>query len=274
MEEFIMASRNISTKTTAQRLSDLISKYYAKKSDLTDISSAASAAIKSVNVSGNTVSFYTSADKSGNAVATVDFPKELFLDQTKTEFVPKFKWAEATYPGSTNPSLDNKPVMVLAVKGTEGTEETITYSFLSMSALVDTYVAKSTGKDASTTVTIADYEVEVKVNISAESGNQLTLKDDGLFVPAPEAVDLSGKVDKEEGKGLSANDFTNTMKDKLDGIAEGATKVESSETNGNIKVNGTETNVYTLPDTVLTSDDLSDYTEAELREMLGLPASD
>lgn len=30
------------------------------------------------------------------------------------------------------------------------------------------------------------------------------------------------KVDKETGKGLSANDFTNTLKTKLDGIAEGA----------------------------------------------------
>lgn len=39
-------------------------------------------------------------------------------------------------------------------------------------------------------------------------------------------VDLSGKVDKEDGKGLSANDFTNELKAKLDAIAEGATKVE------------------------------------------------
>ncbi len=34
---------------------------------------------------------------------------------------------------------------------------------------------------------------------------------------------------------------------KLDGIASGATKVESSTTNGNIKINGTETTVYTHP---------------------------
>lgn len=35
---------------------------------------------------------------------------------------------------------------------------------------------------------------------------------------------LSGKVDKEDGKGLSANDFTAAYKDKLDGIAAGANK--------------------------------------------------
>ncbi len=37
-------------------------------------------------------------------------------------------------------------------------------------------------------------------------------------------VDLSGKVDKEAGKGLSSNDYTTTEKNKLAGIAEGANK--------------------------------------------------
>ena len=36
---------------------------------------------------------------------------------------------------------------------------------------------------------------------------------------------LGNKVDVEAGKGLSANDFTNELKAKLDGIAEGATAV-------------------------------------------------
>lgn len=78
-------------------------------------------------------------------------------------------------------------------------------------------------------------------------------------------VDLSGKVDKEEGKGLSANDFTNELKAKLDAIAEGATKVEASETNGYIKVNGTETKVYTEPSDVVHG---SVATDSEVTEML------
>lgn len=36
---------------------------------------------------------------------------------------------------------------------------------------------------------------------------------------------LEGYVEEEVGKGLSTNDFTNELKNKLDGIAEGATKV-------------------------------------------------
>jgi hypothetical protein len=278
-----------------QALAQKVKSNYATKEELSSVSTDATAAIKSVNVSGNTISFYTSADKTGTAIATVDFPKEMFLDQSKTEFVAKFKWSDATYPGSTNPSLDGKPVMVLAVKGTEGTEETISYSFLSMSALVDTYVAKDSGKDASTTVEISDYTVEVKVNISATSDNQLQLKDDGLYVPVPQAVDISGKVDKVSGtkddivifgsngaiadsgkklsdyvsavsgKGLSTNDYTTTEKDKLSGIADNATKVEASSTNGNIKINGTETTVYTEPSNVVHGDIATD---AEVTEML------
>jgi len=57
---------------------------------------------------------------------------------------------------------------------------------------------------------------------------------------------LAGKVDKQEGYGLSKNDFTDELKGKLDGVAAGATKVEASATAGNIKVNGEEVVVVTI----------------------------
>ena len=41
--------------------------------------------------------------------------------------------------------------------------------------------------------------------------------------------------------------ISSTDKTKLDGIAEGATKTEASTTNGKIKINGTDTTVYTHP---------------------------
>ena len=50
-------------------------------------------------------------------------------------------------------------------------------------------------------------------------------------------------VAKETGKSLIAN----TKITKLDGISTGANKVESSNTNGNIKIDGVETTVYTKP---------------------------
>lgn len=57
---------------------------------------------------------------------------------------------------------------------------------------------------------------------------------------------LGDKVDKVDGKGLSTNDFTDTLKSKLDGIAEGATKVEASSNDGKIKVNGSDVTVVTV----------------------------
>lgn len=57
---------------------------------------------------------------------------------------------------------------------------------------------------------------------------------------------VGNKVDKVSGKGLSTEDFTTALKTKLEGIAAGATKVEAS-TNGKIKINGVDTNVYAHP---------------------------
>lgn len=48
----------------------------------------------------------------------------------------------------------------------------------------------------------------------------------------------------------------------------GATKTQSSNTNGNIKINGVETTVYTLPTTVVHESDISDYTSQEIATML------
>ena len=61
---------------------------------------------------------------------------------------------------------------------------------------------------------------------------------------------LDKKVDKVAGKGLSTNDYTNQEKEKLSQISPGATKAEKSSINGNIKINGVETTVYTLPSNI------------------------
>lgn len=84
--------------------------------------------------------------------------------------------------------------------------------------------------------------------IKVEEGDKATTwtsapEDDKAYVDAG----LDNKVDKISGKSLSTNDFDNTYKSKLDGVANGATTVTASTTNGNIKINGTETNVYTHP---------------------------
>lgn len=255
-----------SLKELAQR----INTDFAKKSELTPIKNSADAAFKSGKVEGNKVQIFTTPDKTGAAAFEFDFPVEMVLDQAKTAFVPKFAWSAETYPGSTDPKLEGKPVMVLAVKGSDGS---VNYSFMGMAALVDTYKAKVEGKDASTTVTISGYEVDVKVNISQDEGNALEARADGLYVPKPSAVDLSGKADKVKSavagnfagldaggnltdSGKKAADFvaaeagkrlmTNAEGTKLEGIAANATKVEASATPCSIKINGAETQVVTI----------------------------
>ena len=53
--------------------------------------------------------------------------------------------------------------------------------------------------------------------------------------------------------------FTTALKTKLDGIASGATKVEGSTTNGNVKIDNTETNVYTLEAHKHVKADITDF---------------
>ena len=57
-------------------------------------------------------------------------------------------------------------------------------------------------------------------------------------------TELAKKVDKVEGKSL----VSDTEIAKLAGVSEGANKVEASENNGKIKIDGVETTVYTHPE--------------------------
>ena len=62
------------------------------------------------------------------------------------------------------------------------------------------------------------------------------------------AINVSGSSASCTGNAATATAFSSgTAKTKFDGISEGANKVEASSTNGNVKIDGTETTVYTHP---------------------------
>ena len=145
------------------------------------------------------------ANKTKTAIeeAITNLPKEQFLDQSKSGFVPSFAFNSETYSGATDPNMEGKPVLVLALKGVDNKTkaEVITYSFLNVAALVDTYTAKSGA--SSQILNIAGYEIEViydntltatanglGVAVSAVANNAITKQSDGLH------VDISGKTDK------------------------------------------------------------------------------
>lgn len=81
--------------------------------------------------------------------------------------------------------------------------------------------------------------MDVKVNVSAAAGNALVLKDDGLYVPTPEEVDISGKADKATGA-----------------------------TTGNVNIDGKEVVVYTEPENVLHDEDVEDFSAEEIAALL------
>lgn len=153
--------------------------------------------------------------------AIAALPVEKFLDQTKTTFVSSFSFSTTTYPGATNPNLDGKPVMVLAVKGNDGSTS---YSFLNMATLVDTYTSGNTK-----TLTISGRTITVKV--SAVANNAITIQSDGLH------VNMSGKADKVSGAtngnfaGLDANGNITDSGIAKSTVTGKATKVSSATAN-------------------------------------------
>ena len=244
-----MAKKNITTKLTIQNLTAEINKTFAKKTALEEVKNLAAAAFKSGTVQGNTVKLFTSGDASGEAAFSFDFPTEFFLDQAQSKFVQNFAWSEETYPGSANPNLDGKPVMVLALKGdNEGDEnDTLNFSFVDLTYLLNTY--KAAAGDGTTTVNINGYDISVNVNVSVEEGNVLEKKADGLY------VNTSGKADKvadaTEGN-LAALDADGNLTDSGKKPGDFVEKVF---------IDGAE-------DAVLHESDISDYTAEEIAAML------
>lgn len=191
-------------------------------------------AFKSGKVEGNKVNLYTSADQTGEAAFSFDFPKEQFLDQAKTSFVTNFAFSEETYPGATNPNLEGKPVMVLAVKGTEGETETVNYSFLDMAELIDTYTEAA--GDGSATVTVSGREISVNVNISEKEDNALQKDENGkLYVTKTDTSNKADKVSDATDGNLAGVDAEGNLTDSGVAAADVAAK-DKDAVPGNIAI--------------------------------------
>ena len=111
--------------------------------------------------------------------------------------------------------------------------------------------AGDAGLDQEAVQGLIDASIAALINSAPETYD--TLKEIADYIASDKSAmetlntAIGKKVDKVSGKQLSTEDFTTALKNKLDAIAAEATKVESSNTNGNIKINGSETTVYTHP---------------------------
>lgn len=91
------------------------------------------------------------------------------------------------------------------------------------------------------------------------------------------------KTVADQGKKITAlettvgNDTSGLVKDVADLKAVGSVKVEKSEINGNVKINGTETNVYTHPEThaatMITEDDTHKFVTKEEKDIIANAAA-
>ena len=95
----------------------------------------------------------------------------------------------------------------------------------------------------------------------------------GYYVAGPEYATVKAYVEAaiaalNIGNYALASDLT-ALAGRVEDLEDvGATKVEASSTNGNIKIDGTEITVYTLPSTVLHDTDIKDYSRAEIAALL------
>jgi hypothetical protein len=245
--------------TKLTNLSQLTALANRVKSELDAAATDATNAIKYAVLDGANLKLYTTKYNNDTAAlaATADFtlniPAEMFLDQAKTQFVEEFHW-DTWSTGKTGTAngediadvdledndfaafaaLEGKPVMVLAVAtdsdGAGSGANTISYSLLDMSKLVDTYTVAS--GDSAKVLSISGYTVSF--NISADAGNILEAKSDGLYATARVAGATNGNLASFDSNGnvQDSNVAAADVVTKVTGSNEG--KVAKLDANGKL----------------------------------------
>lgn len=165
--------------------------------------------------------------------------------------------------GATNGSLSVNGVDVM-VKGlaalaykAQVSESDLDAALQAVVANVGTLIGSDTGKSART---IANEELAAQLIPSDAQDSLNTLQEiaDWIQDHPGDAAAMNTAITKLQaivaGIGGEEDDYATVMAaiegkiaEAMAGIAEGATKVEASETNGNIKIDGSETTVYTHP---------------------------
>ena len=135
----------------------------------------------------------------------------------------------------TKSEIDGKLTGALHYKGTKETFEALTTDTEYTPAIGDTWnITTAGGTDASgTAIKAGDNVIYNGTGWDASSGT----------------TDLSAYYTKNEVNTTveGINGKIDTINEKLDTVSSDATKTEKSDTNGNIKIDGVETKVYTLP---------------------------
>lgn len=179
--------------------------------------------------SGEYAAVYNLTKDGSNTGATINIPKDMVVSSGS---VVELDADAAAAAGLSEPGTYIKLVIANA------TNDTL---YINVNGLIE-YVTSGSAEGDMVVITVDDTTHKVTAAITDGTITKAKLASD--VQAALDAV--AGKVDAEEGKGLSAEDYTTEEKTKLAGISEGATKVTASTTAGNIVIDGVETTVVSI----------------------------
>ena len=171
-------------------------------------------AIRTVVVDNNakTMKFYSvpASDITSSTVpeTTFNYPEELYLSQTGTTIVENFVFSAATYPGATDPNLDGKTVLILAVRGDNST---VVYSFVNMSSIYSDFMPKDTTASAGN---LAEWQSDGTVTDSSIAGAGVLTTISGSTANNVMMFDSNGKV-ADSGHGIATDAEFNEMLDEV-----------------------------------------------------------
>ena len=188
----------------------------------------------------------------------------------KSTDITKYLRNDGTWavPPDNNTTYDVATTETAGLMSASDKSKLNTIDFNANNITVDTSMSDSSTNPVQNKIvkSYVDTKVSNLVNSAPETLDTLeelanALGDDPNFATTI-STELGTKVDKETGKGLSTNDYTDAEKTKLSGIAESADAVSFSRTLnsgteiGTITINGTPTKLYS------TNNDNTEYEEA------------
>lgn len=211
------------------------------------IPAAAEYTIEKAAESGEYAAVYALKKDGVQVGASINIPKDMVVESGAVVENPEGQ-AEGTYielklQNVTDPLYINVGNLIEYVTSGSQTGDMVVI------AVSDDHKVTATITDGS--ITLAKLATDVQTAIGKAHSHENADVLNGINADKVAAWDASEQNAKDY-----ADDLNTAMDTRVKALEDvGATKVEASETNGNIKINGTETPVYVLPSSVLDAGD-------------------
>lgn len=211
------------------------------------IPAAAEYTIEKAAESGEYAAVYALKKDGVQVGASINIPKDMVVESGAVVENPEGQ-AEGTYielklQNVTDPLYINVGNLIEYVTSGSQTGDMVVI------AVSDDHKVTATITDGS--ITLAKLATDVQTAIGKAHSHENADVLNGINADKVAAWDASEQNAKDH-----ADDLNTAMDTRVKTLEDvGATKVEASETNGNIKINGTETPVYVLPTSVLDAGD-------------------